>query len=191
MAGLLLLVVGIVWLLVCIGLATMLAGTVRTGLASAFVALATFAGLAVAPIADDVLGIRQYKRYCAEADHELQIVGEIKVPLSAGLHTNDGEWRIAKLGPGQHDERRRLTELADGLVRWDHGTSVPTTSVFPINQRTTRIYDAASGRLLAEWKSYYYRGGFLRSNLLDSASQCFPSLHGSALYQRLIVFQRS
>jgi hypothetical protein len=190
MGGLLLLLVVIAWLLVCIWLARQIAGTLQSRLAKALVACGAFICLFVAPVADDILGARQYRHYCAAAD-EVRILGTIDVSASTGLHSASGDWLLATLEPSQHDERSRLRRLADSLVRWDLGTSTPTASLFAIDERTTRIYDAGSDRLLAEWKSYHYRGGFLRSNLLDSASQCFPSLYGSALYQKIFVLQRS
>lgn len=190
MGGLLLLFAVVVWLLICVLLAKGASGMFSSTAAKTLVACAVFVGFFVAPAADDILGTRQYKQYCAATD-EVKILGTMSVSASTGLHSATGEWLLSTLEPSQHGERVRLRRLADSLVRWDHGTSTPTASLFPISERTTRIYEAGSERLLAEWKSYHYKGGFLRSNLFDSASQCFPSSFGSALYQNLFVFQRS
>lgn len=191
MGGLLLLFAVVVWLLVCVLLAKGASGMFNSMAAKMLVACGVFVGFFVAPAVDDILGTRQYKQYCAAADDEVKILGTMSVNASTGLHSATGEWLLSTLGPSQHGERDRLGRLANSLVRWDHGTSTPTTSLFPIDERTTKIYEAASGRLLAEWKSYYYKGGFLRSNLFDSTSQCFPRSSGGHLYQNLFVFQRS
>ena len=190
MGGLLLLFAVVVWLLVCVLLAKGASGVFKSTAAKTLVACGVFVGLLFAPAADDILGTRRYKQYCVEAN-EVKILGTVDVSASTGLHSATGEWLLSTLQPSQHSERDRLRRLADSLVRWDHGISTPTSSLFPINERTTKIYEVGSERLLAEWKSYHYRGGFLRSNLFDSASQCFPSSFGSALYENIFVFRRS
>jgi hypothetical protein len=190
MAGLLLLFALVAWIFLCTKLSMVVAGSIRPGFAKTLATCAVFAGLLVAPIADEILGTTQYNQYCKAAD-DVKIVGTLRVDASSGLYEANGDWRIAKLEPSAHDERSRLTSVADSLVRWDHGTARPAASMFPIDERTTRIHDAASARLLAEWKSYHFRGGFLRRNLFVSASQCFPRESGSALYQKLLVLRRS
>jgi hypothetical protein len=189
MAGLLLLFVASAWLLTCISLTKGAVKTLRPGLAKALLALGAFVGLLVAPVADDILGSMQFNRYCAAAD-KIRLLGTVSVASNVGLYSESGDWLLATLEPSQHAERIRLVQLADSLVFWDHGTSAPSASLFPIEERTTRIYDTSPLRLVAEWKSYYYRGGFLRSGLLDSANQCFPTLSGSGLYPKLFVLQR-
>jgi hypothetical protein len=193
MTGLLMLAVGAAWLMLCIRVAKGIGVNFRSAPARALLGCVVFAGLLVAPIADDVLGARQYEKLCASAN-EVSIVGTIAVNASTGLYSESGEWRLASLPFSQHDERDRVGKLADSLVRWDEGPTTPVPGLFAITERTTRIYEARSDRLLVEWKSYHYRGGFLRSHLLDSASQCFPRLvndEGNALYKSLLVFQRS
>jgi hypothetical protein len=188
MAGLLILLVLVVWLFACIKLSALAIGNIRSEFTKFLIGLAVFASLLISPIADDILGTRQYQKYC-EASDQVKTLGTIPVSASTGLYEANGDWRLAKLEPSAHDERSRLTRVADGLVRWDHGTNRPTESVFPIYERTTKIYGTESQRLLAEFTSYHYRGGFLRRSLLDSASQCFPKEFGSGLYERLFVFQ--
>jgi hypothetical protein len=155
------------------------------------VATVLFFGLLVAPISDDLLGTRAYQRYCAAADNHVKIFSSIEVDRTTGLFSTTGEWRLAQLEPSEHDERHRLGKVADSLVRWDRGTAKPTSSFFPVNERTTKIYEVNSGSLVAQFTSYHYRGGFLRSSMLDSASQCFPKQFGSSLYQMLFLPQRS
>jgi hypothetical protein len=188
MAGLLILGVLAVWLFACMKLSARAIRNIRSEFAKVLIGITVFASLLIAPIADDILGTRQYQRYCDAAD-QVKTLGTIPVSASTGLYDTNGVWRLSKVESSAHDERSRLTRVADGLARWDHGTNRPTESIFPIDERTTRIYGVESGRLLAEFTSYHYRGGFLRRNLFDSASQCFPKEFGSALYSKIFVFQ--
>jgi hypothetical protein len=190
MAGLLLLFVLIAWLLLCIWLTKGIVKNLRSGLIKVLVAFVSLLGLLVAPIVDDILGSLQYSRYCAAAD-DVKILDTISLTADGGLHSANGDWLLATLEPSQHAERDRLQRLAESLVRWDSGTPKPTASLYPITERTTRIYDVSSQRLLAEFKSYYYRGGFLRSSVFESTSQCFPTLFHSGIYPKIFVFRRS
>ena len=190
MAGLLVLFVLIAWLLLCIWLTKGIVKNLRPGLVKVLVATVSLLGLLVAPIVDDILGSMQYSRYCAAAD-DVKILDTISLTVDGGLHSANGDWLLATLEPGQHAERDRLQRLAESLVHWDSGTSKPTTSLYPITERTTRIYDGNSERLLAEFKSYYYRGGFLRSGVFQSTSQCFPALFHSGIYPKIFAYRRS
>lgn len=189
MAGLLMLGVFVAWAYFSVKIAAVIASAADSRLAKASSAIAVFAVVLVAPIADDLLGNWRYQRYCQAGD-KVDYRATISVTPDVGLFTADGNWRIAGLGPSDHAERRRLSELAESFVRWDHGTSVPTDSIFPIQEHGSRIFDKSTGQLLAEWKSYHYRGGFLRRGLLDSSSQCFPSEFGRDLYRRMFVLER-
>lgn len=191
MGGLLLLLVVIGWVLLCIAMSRVFTAAIRHGSLRLLVATALFFVLLVGPIADDLLGTRAYQRYCAAADNQVKVFATIKVDRNTSLFSATGEWRLAQLAPSEHDERQRLGKAADSLVRWDYGTSKPTSSFFPVNERTTKIYDVNSGSLIAQFTSYHYRGGFLRSSVLDSASQCFPKQFGSSLYQMLFLPQSS
>ena len=175
MGGLLLLLVAIGWVLLCIAMSRVLTAAIRHGPLRLLVAIALFLGLLVAPIADDLLGTRAYQRYCAAADNQVKVFSTIKVDRNTGLFSATGEWRLAQLAPSEHDERHRLGKAADSLVRWDHGTPKPSSSFFPVNERTTKIYDVNSGSLVAQFTSYHYSGGFLRSSVLDERVSVFQS----------------
>jgi hypothetical protein len=190
MAGLLILFALIAWIVFCFKVSAAVSGATNSRFAKAPVAIAMFAALLVAPIADDLLGTWQYKRYCKAGD-KIAYSGTISVTPDVGLFTANGDWQLASLGPSEHAERSRLHKVAESFVRWDHGTSSPTGSVFPIQERKIEIHDASSGKLLAEWKSYHFKGGFLRRGLFDSASQCFPRDFHSDLYKRLFVLARA
>jgi hypothetical protein len=158
--------------------------------AKASLAVLVFAAMLVAPMADDLLGQAQYQRYC-EAGDKVDVRGTIKVAPEVGLFTAAGDWKIAGLAPADHAERRRLGEVAESFVRWDHGVKAPTDSVFPIQARKTRLFDKSSGAVVAEWTSYHYAGGFLRRGFLDSASQCFPQGSQGDVYRPIFVLQRT
>jgi hypothetical protein len=190
MAGLILLAAAVGWMLLCIALSKAFTGAVPPGAPRFVAAVLVFSGLLVAPIADDLLGSRAYQKYCAAADAQVKILATVTLDQNSPLYSASGEWRLSKLAPAEYKERDRLSRVADSLVRWDHGTTKPTSSIFPVQERVTSIYDANSNRLLAQFTSYHYRGGFLRSSVLDSANQCFPTKFGSALYPALLVLQR-
>lgn len=169
--------------------AAAIASAADSWLAKASWAIAVFVVMLVAPIADDLLGNWQYKRYCKAGD-KVTYLETIGVSPDVGLFTADGDWKIANLRPSDGDEKRRLGNLAESFVRWEDGMSTQAGSVFPIREQETRIIERSSGKLVAKWKSYHYRGGFLRRGLLDSASQCFPNEFGHDLYRRIFVLER-
>lgn len=189
MAGLLILLALIAWLVFCFKVSAAVAGTTNSRFARAPVAIAVFATLLVTPVADDLLGTWQYGRYCKSGD-KVAYLGTIGVAPDVGLFTTSGDWKLASLQPSDHAERSRLQKVAESFVRWDHGVSTPTDSLFPIQERKTEIHDASSGKLLAEWKSYHFKGGFLRRGFFDSASQCFPRDFYGDLYKHLFFLAR-
>ena len=73
MAGLLVLVVVVAWLLLSIRLAMLVAAKVRAGLARALVACTAFASLFVAPVADELAGGFQFRTLCSKASFQLGV----------------------------------------------------------------------------------------------------------------------
>jgi hypothetical protein len=190
MVGLLLFAVVGAWFLFSLWLAAQIPRISTSPLLEMPYRVVAFTGLCVSPVIDDLLGTWQYKHYCSNAN-EVRILGTVAVSEQTGLFSSDGEWLLDRLQPSDWKERHRLGRVADSLVRWDHGTTQPATRLWPIGERTTRIYDRSSDRLVMEFKSYHYRGGILRRNLLDSASQCFPTEFGSAMYKKVFSLQKS
>lgn len=178
------------WAFFSFKIAALIAGGADSWLAKGSLAIAVFAAVLVAPVADDLLGSWQYERYCKAGD-KVDYRATISVTPEVGLFTADGAWKIAGLAPSDHGERRRLGEIAERFVRMEIGAIAPTDSVFAVRERKERLFDKSSGQLVAEWKSYHYAGGFLRRGLLDSSSQCFPKESNRDLYRPIFVLQRT
>lgn len=116
--------------------------------------------LIAAPLADEIIGKYQFERYCENAK-ELKIFGTI--PVGEELYTPDGKWRLS-LGQIPPEEFKRLRSVVESLIKWDLGPRIPkeVPGAIPINEYHDRVYDKRTGRILAEFRSYSNRGGWLR-----------------------------
>ncbi len=151
----------IAWGYVSYKIAAKISSAAESRIAKASWALAVFAAIFIAPIADDLFGSWQYKQYCKAGD-KISYLGKISIPAVVGLFSADGEWKIAKLGPTDGSEKSRLGNLAERFVRWEHGARKSAGSVLPITEKETKIIERSSGKVLATWMSYHFDGGFLR-----------------------------
>lgn len=155
--------------------------------------------LVFAPLADEIIGKYQFERYCKNAK-EVKIYATI--PVGEELYTPEGKWRLEGASTASHEEfvrLNKLNELVQSLVRWDHGPLFPKelSTAIPIQEYETRLFDAKTGRILAEFRSYSNRGGWLKQNFgVGSASGgfllpqgCAPELvRQSRLTQKLLPF---
>jgi hypothetical protein len=178
------------WLAVSFLIAWWVARRARFAWAKASIFVLAAAVLLLGPFSDEVIGGAQFKRYCGAADN-VNFSGTIQVVPD--FYTPDGEWRLAYLGVDA-DKHRKLVRLADSLVRWDHGTEVRLPTLVPIWQRQTRIYDAQTNRLVADWVSYSYRGGWLsRIALPERRNECRPKMIGEGgyrMYQQVFTYNK-
>jgi hypothetical protein len=168
-----------VWFALSLWVAWRAARLVKQIWLKALVFLALGPLLFVAPVADELIGNYQFKRYCKEAD-EVKIYGTI--PVGEDFYTADGKWKPAD--PKRPlEESNRLQAVLHSIVRWDlgssYGTQVP--AVIPIHYYETKMYEIRTGRLLAEFRIYSSGGGgwlsrsvFERPALM--AAQCRPRL---------------
>ena len=142
------------------------------------------------PFVDEAIGQWQYSNLCQRTEVKVHGV----VPVGSNLYAESGEWRLGMKYPGERwKERQALVILADSLVRWDHGSSMPRQSIIPIDSRHTRIFDRKTERLLAEWTSYSFKGGIIRRSLFEGSSQCFPKLfqqEGNLVYKEIMSYSK-
>jgi len=183
--GLLLLFSVATWLALCMWATGLLTRGAQHGTLKFFV----FLGLLVAPVADEIVGVLQYQRYCAA--NSIRFLDTVDATVNTGLHSADGKWLLGGLEPSQHEERDRLNRLQESLLDHQLGLYDPTSMLSLVSKRTDRIYEARSGRLLAEVTSYHYPGGFLRRHLLGYSNQCFPEGFDNSMYPRLFSFRVS
>jgi len=125
------------------------------------------------PLADEIVGYFQFERLCEEAK-DVKIYGTI--PVGEDLYTAEGKWRLEMPG----EDVRRLQRVLDTYLRQERSTAREVPAAIPIRRYEAKVYDAQSGRLLAEWQWYGTSGGWLSQNLAASGDkilvrlQCMP-----------------
>jgi hypothetical protein len=151
--------------------------------------------VAFLPFADEIVGCFQFERLCEESK-DVKIHGTIAV--GEELYTPDGKWRIG-LREGNWDLRmddwQRAQKALDSYVRWDFGSSVAQevpNAAIAIRRNERRLFDASSGRLLAEWRDYGTRGGWISRNFespIIVRSGCGPDVR--QVQQTVLKFAKS
>jgi hypothetical protein len=137
------------------------------------------------PLADEIVGYFQFERLCEEAK-DVKIYGTILV--GEELYTPEGKWRLELVGvadfvlPQEERESFRLQKILDSYVRWDLGPAQEVPAAIPIQRYENKVYDVKTERLLAEWRKYGTRGGWLSQNIASSGDkilvrlQCMPEI---------------
>ncbi len=159
-----------------------------------FVLIAPF--LAVAPLADEIIGKYQFAKYC-ESAREVKIYGHI--PVGEELYTPDGRWRIDSDPNMPLVEFNRLNKIIESTIRWDRGplVPIPMPAIIPIDEYRTRLFDARRGTLLAEYRRYSNGGGWLKRRFGIGAAtggyllpqSCAPEVvQKNLLSRQLLVF---
>ena len=177
-------VVGLVWIIASIWVASRIARLVKPSWLKP-VGFVAIAGLLISlPAADEIIGGFQLKKYCESVD-EITVYGTI--PVGEELYTADGTWRTGST----LEERNRLSASYESLVRWEFGPRRQVPAAIPIYETTTKIYDKKLGRLLAEFKQYSTRGGWLHGeNPLLIQPGCYPAKLGE-IRQMVLPFAKS
>ncbi|MBE0621092.1 MAG: hypothetical protein IH605_10900 [Burkholderiales bacterium] len=181
-----------VWFALSVWAASRVAKWVKPGWAKPVLFLTVAPTLFVAPVADELIGKYQYKRYCEEA---AQVKIYATIPVGEDLYTADGIWKLADMSI-DFRESNRLQAVLNSTIRWDFGTPYGTlvSAVIPIQYWDRKVYDAKSGRLLAEFRQYASRGGWLSRTVAEQAmivpAQCLPPLvQASRLNQTLLPYK--
>jgi len=176
-------VVGLLWIIASIWVASRIARRVKPSWLKPIGFLAIACLLISLPAADEIIGGLQLKKYCKNVD-EIKIYGTI--PVGEELYTANGTWRTGNT----LDEHNRLSAIYESLVRWDFGPPRQVPAIIPIYESTTKIYDKKSGRLLAEFTKYRTRGGWLHGeNPLLVTPECSPAKLGQ-INQLVLPFAR-
>ena len=105
------------------------------------------------PFADEIVGKYQFERLCEEAKEE-KFHGTI--PAGEDLYTPDGKWRLGMPG----EDGRHLQKVINTYLRRDHRRLPEIRAAIVIWGEESKIYDARTGRLLAEWRQYSTNGGW-------------------------------
>jgi hypothetical protein len=146
--------------------------------------------LLFAPVADELIGSYQFKRYCKEAE-EVKIYGTI--PVGEDFYTVDGKWKLAN-GLLPLDEFNRIVAIRNSIIRWDLGPSIGTEVPAAISIRywDSKIYEVKTGRLLAEMRMHGTRGGLISRMFFERAGlfvkpQCSPSLDRGIYVEQMVL----
>ena len=141
------------------------------------------------PLADEIVGYFQFERLC-ESAKEVKVYGTI--PVGADLYTPDGKWRLAL----QDEDGFRLRNTLQTYIRHRDMPPRDVGAAMPIQLFERQLYDARSGKLVAEWQHLTTRGGWLSQTLGSPGDkilvpqQCMPKIvwQGHALYTSVLVF---
>jgi len=138
---------------------------------------AVLAVLLILPFADEIVGYFQFERLCEQA-REVKVHGTI--PVGEELYTPQGKWRI-DLAEGDPDERFknrfRAQQALDSYIRSENRGLPAAGSAIDIRAREIKIFDARTGRVLAEWRQFSTPGGWLSRRFekpLLVRAQCVP-----------------
>ena len=173
-----------IWLALSVWVSWRVAKLVKPIWFKAIVILAMTPLLFVAPVADELIGDYQFKRYCKEAE-EVKIYGTI--PVGEEFYTADGKWKLADISLA-FEERNRIQGILESVIRWDRGSPFPTQvpALIPINFHETKIYEVKAGRLLAEYRNYGSGGGGWLSQRLFKRPALMPAQCLSLASRRIL-----
>jgi len=139
------------------------------------------------PWADEIVGKLQFDRLCSDAI-DVNIYGTI--PIGEALYLPDGRWRLSSIPPLPLDEFNRRQAILESLIKYEN-TELQTSSIgIHIGGRETRILSKKDDRLLASYRIYGTRGGWISQNFEKPTfvrDQCLP--HDFAtVTQRILPF---
>jgi hypothetical protein len=180
-----------IWLAISTWVAWRAARLVKPIWLKALVIVALGPLLFFAPVGDELIGKRQFERYCKEAE-EVKIYGTI--PVGEAFYTADGKWKLAN-GLLPLDEFNRIVAIKNSIIRWDLGPSIRTEvpAAIPIQYWDSKIYEVKTGRLLAEFRMHATRGGLISRIFFERAGfffvkpQCSPRLRREGYIEQAIL----
>ncbi|MEW5891498.1 MAG: hypothetical protein AB1768_21250, partial [Pseudomonadota bacterium] len=82
------------------------------------------------------------------------------IPVGEDLYTPEGRWRLRMSG----EDAFRLQEIVESYLRREYRRLPDTHAAMEIHAEERKIYDAKSGRLLAESRTYSTNGGWISRN---------------------------
>lgn len=183
----------LVYLLICVALAWGLAHLITRGAKASWlrwaVGLVLLPIIFLLPLSDELIGTYQFERLCDEAK-EVKIYGWI--PVGEDLYTAGGQWRLSVVDK----DWRQLNAVVESYLRWESVRVRVISTPIEIRGTVERIYEAKTGRLLAEWRQYATSGGWLSKlgasgeGRLLGRKQCMPREFGS-IPQRVLRFENA
>ncbi len=187
------------WLALSLWIAWRMARSLRRSSLKALVLVVVAPLLVAAPLADEIVGKYQFESYC-EGAKEAKVYGTI--PVGEDLYTPEGKWRLDDSSRMPLEDFNRLNNLIESLIRWDRGPSLPREmhALIPIHEYKTKLIEAKTDRLLAEYQRYSNGGGWLKRNFGVGAATggfllpqvCVPEVvRRNRLIQVLLPFERA
>jgi hypothetical protein len=149
--------------------------------------------LAAVPWLDEIVGKFQFDQLCQEAT-EVKIYASI--PVGEEFYFPDGRWRGQSKGGGllPQDESNRLSKAYESLVREDRTELKVTSRWMRITGSEHRLFNRKTGDLLASFRIYGTRGGWLSRNFEKPTivrDVCWPPAMGEELKQKILPFDRA
>lgn len=184
------LLVLLAWVVFSIWLAARVTRLVRHGTLKVLIFVLLAPLLAALPLADEIIGKFHFDRLCKEAE-------EIKIytTLAAGVefYFPDERWKLSDPSL-PFAEVRRLGDLYEKLVRYENKSFDVVSITIPISAFETRIYSRKNNVLLASYKTYGTRGGWLSRGSekpIIVRNICWPPAVDRDLRQRISTLNKS
>jgi len=184
------LLVLLAWIVCSIWFAARIARVARYGALKALIFIVLASVFAVLPLVDEIIGKIQFDRLCKEAE-EVKIYGTI--PVGTDLYYSDGRWRLGGNIALPFEEFKQVRATYDSLVVWESAQVARESEAIPIAESETRIVNRKTIMLLASFRSYSTRGGWLSRNFEKPAlvrDQCLPPTFRN-IDQRILPFKGS
>lgn len=189
MYEILVLLVLLAWVVFSIWLAARITRVVRLGVLKALTFLVLAPGLSALPLADEIIGKFQFDRLCEEAK-------DVKIfatkPVGEELYFPDGRWRLTSVPRLPFEEFNRMQAIYESMIRYERTDLQVSGDTIPIHGFETRIFDRETEQLLASYRIYGTRGGWLSRGFEKPAivkDQCLPEGFGS-VGQRILPYRK-
>jgi hypothetical protein len=194
MTALGILVVTAAYGLLCFWLTKLLLRRIKSEWLKWTLGIILFPLLYVAPLADEIIGNYQFKKYCKEAE-EIKIYGTITV--GEELYFEDGRWRLSQataFTPG--NEIQRIDRVITSLLEHKESQVRLKPATIPIEEKEVTIFARQTGKKLAAYRWYATSGGWLsRNHGMESPyivkPQCFPPSVGAKLDTQILIFDKN
>ena len=189
MTELLLFLVLLVWAVFGIWLAARITRVIHQRVLRILLFLLAAPVLVGLPLADEIIGKFQFDRLCKEGA-ELELLATL--PVGVELYTADGKWRLTITPPLPLNEYNKVRKTLASTVRTESVGPITIPALIPIREYKVRIYDRQQGRLLASYKHYGTRGGWISRGTekpMIVNDQCFPKGFGAEMMQRILPFR--
>ena len=183
------LLVLLAWVVFGMWLASRTARLVRHGLLKALTFILAAPIFAALPLADEIVGKFQFDRLCEEAK---DIKFYATIPVGEELYFPDGRWRLSSSPRLEFRELNRVQAIYESFVRYESTELQISGITMPIGGAETRIFDRKTGRLLASYRIYGTRGGWISRSFEKPAvvrDQCLPEGFGS-VGQRILPYRK-